>query len=144
MNGEQKKYYGQLKNKNRDIVRKKNRENNILLQECLTALGANKLILSADKQEEIISGFNKRVAALQNADKREIDSIQALLSEWPEKIYVIWDEVDLPVIQTDLVCIIGCEDDIKAVAFETWIVSDNMDKFIQFSSNDKIIEYVME
>ena len=50
MNDEQKKRYEQLKQKNKSIERKKNWSDNVLLQECLSALGSQNDILSIDEQ----------------------------------------------------------------------------------------------
>ena len=101
-------------------------------------------VLSMDKQRDILCGFNTKIVNLQNAGRREIGSIEEIIPEWNEKIYIIWDEASLPVVQTDLESIKGNEDDIKAVAFETWFVSESLTKFIHFRHDDKIIEFVME
>ncbi|MEW4411892.1 hypothetical protein [Clostridium sp. AN503] len=138
-----KKRYEQLKNQNRDIARERKWANNLLLQECFTVLGKNKIILSLDQQEKVLSDFNKKITDLCKTEGREINSVEEIISKWTEKIYIIWDESSLPVIQTDLTSVIGYEDDIAAVAFETWIVSENMSKFLQFSDNGKIVEIII-
>lgn len=50
----------------------------------------------------------------------------------------------MPIIQTDFECILEHIDDIIAVAFETWIVTKEMDQFIQFGARNKVIEITFE
>mgnify|MGYP001625675636 FL=1 len=46
--------YEKLKNKNRDYIIKKAWKRNILLQECLNALGSNKKVFSIEEEQEIL------------------------------------------------------------------------------------------
>ena len=141
MNDEQKKRYEQLKQKNKSIERKKNWSDNVLLQECLSALGSQNDILSIDEQEKIVDKVNRRFKEAVNAKKerKKIEVIDEIISEWiGENVFIIWDETGLPVIQTKLNNLKECIDDVTSVAFDTWIVSEDLNKIIEYNHNGKL------
>lgn len=134
--------YEKLKNKNRDYIIKKAWKRNILLQECLNALGSNKKVFSIEEQQEILRKFNIKLTKLLKGNrKKELQSIQKLASQWTdESVYIIWDEEKLPIIETNFKSVLDYKDDITSIAFETWIVTVKMDKFIQFDDRNRIIQ----
>lgn len=139
--------YQQLRRKNKDIRREYEWANNLLLQECFAALGTEKVILPYDKEEEIVSIVNEKITKLfgLNIVGKELESIEEINTEQiGEKVYVIWDKMGVPVIQTSLSNVKRNIDDVLAVAFDTWIVSENISRFIEFNHNGKIIERTME
>lgn len=142
MNEETKKRYQELKNRNREYVNEKNRESNVLLQECLIVLGNSTVILDAEQESRILKKFNAKLLDVINSDrKRYVLSIQEVLPRWINKqIYIIWDNAGLPIIRTDFECVIKYIDDILAVSFETWIVTEDMNQFIQFEDRNRIKE----
>ena len=134
--------YEKLKNKNRDYIIKKEWKRNILLQECLNALGSNKKVFSIEEQQEILKKFNIKLTKLLKGNrKKEFQSIQKLASQWINKsVYIIWDEEKLPIIETNFKSVLDYKDDITLVAFETWIFTVKMDKFVQFDDRNRIIQ----
>lgn len=151
MNEADRERYQQLRRekrrKNRDILRGGEWTRDILLQECFEALGTEKVILPYDKEEEIISIVNIKISKLfgLNVAGKELESIEEINIEWiGEKVYIIWDRMGVPVIQTSLNNIKKNIDDVLAVAFDTWIVSENINRFIEFNHNGKIIERTVE
>ena len=134
--------YEKLKNKNRDYIIKKAWKRNILLQECLNALGSNKKVFTIEEQQEILRKFNIKLTKLLKGNrKKELQSIQKLASQWTdESVYIIWDEEKLPIIETNFKSVLDYKDDITSIAFETWIVTVKMDKFIQFDDRNRIIQ----
>lgn len=80
-----------MKNKNRDYIIKKAWKRNILLQECLNALGSNKKVFSIEEQQEILRKFNIKLTKLLKGNrKKELQSIQKLASQWTnESVYII-------------------------------------------------------
>lgn len=134
--------YEKLKNKNRDYIIKKAWKRNILLQECLNALGSNKKVFSIEEEQEILKKFNIKLTKLLKGNrKKEFQSIQKLASQWTdESVYIIWDEEKLPIIETNFKSVLDYKDDITLVAFETWIFTVKMDKFVQFDDRNRIIQ----
>ena len=134
--------YEKLKNKNRDYIIKREWKRNILLQECLNALGSNKKVFSIEEQQEILKKFNIKLTKLLKGNrKKEFQSIQKLASQWTNKlVYIIWDEEKLPIIETNFKSVLDYKDDITLVAFETWIFTVKMDKFVQFDDRNRIIQ----
>lgn len=131
MDGNQRKRYEQLKNNNRLFVSKKMQEDNVLLQECIAALGAQAVTLPEDRKKAVLAAFNSVLKRAQDdgesgrgshgntAPKNDCD--------WAgQRVFIIWDGAGLPVIQSNLVDIMINIDDVKAVSFETWIASEDI------------------
>ena len=59
-------------------------------------------------------------------------------------VYIIWDEEKLPIIQINFESVLNHIDDIVAVAFDTCIVAENMNQFIQFDDRNRITEFNLE
>ena len=142
MNETVKKRYQELKIQNYNSLMERKWKSNALLQECLEALGNNKKILSIKQQQQILDKFNIELPRLFGNEKKIVQSIQELSSRWMNRlVYIIWDEEELPIIQTDFESVTNYIDDIVAVAFETWIVVNSMDQFIQFDARNRITEF---
>ena len=106
MDQEMKKRYQELKRKNSKYTREKRWKSNTLLQECLSALGSNKIILNIDEQKWVLDKFNSDLPGLMNCDGENMQSIQEMLPRWANRrVYIVWDEADLPVIETDFECV---------------------------------------
>lgn len=140
MNDGQKKRYKQLMQSNKSIERNKIWSDNILLQECLAALGIQKDILSINEQEKIVCEVNQRFKeTVKKKEGKKIETIEEIDSEWiGEKVFIIWDEASLPVIQTKINSVKEYIDDVTAVAFDTWIVSEDLNRVIEYNHNGKI------
>ena len=68
--------------------------------------------------------------------KKNVLTIQEMFSQWISKqVYIIWDKEGLPIIQTDFECVIKYIDEVLAVSFETWVVAEDMNQFIQCSES---------
>ncbi len=146
MNEEIKRRYQELKNRSREHIKEKNRESNILLQECLSVLGNSKMILAPEQEREILDKFNSKLPSIMNSNiKKNVLTIQEMFSQWISKqVYIIWDKEGLPIIQTDFECVIKYIDEVLAVSFETWVVAEDMNQFIQFDDANRIIEIFLK
>lgn len=91
-----------------------------------------------NKLNELISGkmnsFKKTF--LNNANDLIIDYQNVLF-------YVIWDEESLPVIQCDFYTIIQQIECVTAVSFDTWLVNDELNVYIEFNHDGNINLYTM-
>ena len=99
-------------------------------------------MFSIEEQQEILKKFNIKLTKLLKGNrKKEFQSIQKLASQWTNKsVYIIWDEEKLPIIETNFKSVLDYKDDITLVAFETWIFTVKMDKFVQFDDRNRIIQ----
>ena len=55
-----------------------------------------------------------------------------------EKYYIIWDNVELPCVSCELKSIKEHLDDVLAVSFDTWLLSEEGDEIIEFYHEGKI------
>jgi hypothetical protein len=58
--------------------------------------------------------------------------------ELEDEYLIIWDEMNLPVIESSLKKIISNLDDITAVGFNTWIVNKQMNRIIEIHHEGEI------
>lgn len=49
-----------------------------------------------------------------------------------KKFYILWDSVDVPCILSNYEDIIRNIDDVTAVSFNTWLLSENLTELIEF------------
>ena len=147
MNEETKKKYDELKKKNKITSIQKSWENNVLLQECVDSTGGK--FLNYDEgskileeiQEKIPFGLYGRVDFSKFKTKYniiEISSLSELIKDSVE-FYVMWDEVNLPCLKSELKDIIRCIDDVTAVSFDTWVVSLDYNIIIEFYHDGQIM-----
>lgn len=120
-----------------------------LLEECLEALKDNYTIVSDDEKIKILNKLeNKfpftrwgRIDWDKIIKKDEVDNIlevkEKLLNSNME-IYIIWDEVNLPIIKTDLFSVIDVIYDVTAVSFDTWLFSVDEKSIIEFYHEGEI------
>ena len=147
MNEVKKTRYEELKEKNKEKAKKLAWKNNVLLQECLEALGDYGYILNTKESKEILDLFYKSVPISQysRVDFEKIDSSknidnasELLIQSKNKEFYIIWDELNLPIVKSKLNKIINSIDDVVAVSFDTWLLSTNMNEIIEFYHEGEI------
>lgn len=146
MNEEIKKKYDELKKKNRITSIQKAWKNNVLLQECVESTGGK--LLNYDEgnrileeiQEKIPFRLDGRVDFSKFKFKNNINTIASIseLIKNSTEFYVMWDEVSLPFLKSELKDIIKFIDDVTAVSFDTWIVSSDYNTIIEFYHEGEI------
>lgn len=138
MTEEQKKRLAKLKVKNKDYVLAKQWEKNVMLQECLSSLNNQWTIADSDMSimcfKAIASFACRRIEPT-----KEIQTVNEITDIWiGQSIYIVWDEATLPVLKCDFQTVKKSIDDVLSVAFDTWILSEELDKMIHFSHNGRI------
>jgi len=119
MNELQRKKLTELKAANNEHVKTMQRENNLLLQECLEVLESYRIISDETELAEIMRLVNDK-----NAVER---SDFEVLTLQPERLYyVVWDNAQTPIIECSGKDILANWDDVAAVAFYTCIVDKEM------------------
>lgn len=115
MTKEQKEKLLELREANKKYAEKLEWENNILLQECLKALGEYRIINDETEIMQILSIANSADTPLMN------HSADPLLVR-SHTYYVVWDNVQVPIIECKGTDILRHWDDVMAVAFDTCFV----------------------
>ena len=109
-----------------------------LLDECLMALGNDKMVLSTEDGEKIIDDIqqvfpftqwgridwdNVNDKLLLNSDDDSVVDELAAHIDKNEEVYVFWDEESTPVILTAVSSVLRAFWDVTAVGFNTWLWS---------------------
>ena len=123
MDSEQKKKYEELKIRAQLKMQEQRLQKNVLLQECLSALNSYRII-EDEAEAERIAGM----ASSQDAEMHSHDDLIVLNME--EQYFIVWDEATLPIVLCSGKSIKECWDDVMAVAFDTYLVSESTGKVI--------------
>ena len=54
------------------------------------------------------------------------------LIEWKQKYYIIWGDIEKPIVKSELVNILNNLDYVLAVSFDTWILAEDESMVIEF------------
>lgn len=147
MDNDTKIRYQILKNKNKEMRLRLSWESNLLLQESLQALKEYN-ILPVSEMQGIIKNTEKnfsfnqygRIDWAKVKKSAEIDRDRFLEIIDREKMYyIIWDEIQLPIVESAGENIIFAIEDLLAVSFDTWLVSFDFKEIIEFYHEGKII-----
>ncbi|MEC0225633.1 CDI toxin immunity protein [Paenibacillus alba] len=129
---------------------KKEEHTNTLFDECIDALGNNTRIYSLNESIRIVAmlvvsfpftkgGRIEWESVERKITIRDIDEvIQFNEFENENELLIIWDEMNLPVVQSTLQKIRSNIDDVEAVGFNTWIVNMEMNKIIEIHHEGEI------
>ncbi|MBE1442707.1 hypothetical protein [Paenibacillus sp. OAS669] len=135
----------QLKRKIKNEV-----HSNGLFHECIDALGDNTRIYSLNESVRVVAmltmsfPFTKwgRIdweSVERKITIHDIDEIRRLTEfENENELLIIWDEMNLPVVESTLQKIIENMDDVEVVGFNTWIVNMEMNKIIEIHHEGQI------
>lgn len=118
-----------------------------LLEECIEALGKNICILG-DNEKQVVEGEFYKMIPLTTwgrvdwdrfKNKREIKSASDLIQLINnEKYYIIWGDIEMPIIKSELINILNTLDDVIAVSFDTWLLSEDKSLVIEFYHESNI------
>lgn len=112
-----------------------------LLEECIEALGNDICILNGDEKLDMEDKFYDTVPLTTwgriNWDKfkniKEVKELADLnLIEGNKKYYIIWGDIEKPIIKSELVNILNNLDDVLAVSFDTWLLAEDESMVIEF------------
>ena len=123
MDEEQKKKLELLKAQTKINERKQRLQKNVLLQECLKALSSYSIIENKKEIKQIES-----LASFQDTEMHSHDDRVTLDNE--EQYYIVWDEETLPIVLCLGKYINECWDDVMAVSFDTYFISQSAWKAI--------------
>ncbi len=123
MDKEKKEKLEELKRRAQINKQKHELENMELFQECLYALKAYSIV---NNEEEI-----KRIERALSAREAEMHSHNEQISlDEEEQYYIVWDDASLPIVLSSGKRINEFWEDVMAVAFDTYFVSETSEKVI--------------
>lgn len=107
-----------------------------LLQVCLQALRGSCTVVPMELHEAAVAAVN---IALQEDTWTPAEQIP------PEflarTVYIVWDDAQVPVFQADRGPVLQSLDDVTAVAHETYLVSETMDRIVRCDHWGKCLLY---
>ena len=123
MDEDRKKKLESLKIQAKTNERKQSLQKNELLQECLEVLSSYSIVEDENEIEHIDSLASSPDSEIHpHADKITLND--------KEQYYIVWDEATLPIVLCSGKKINECWDDVMAVAFDTYFVSESTWKVI--------------
>lgn len=106
------------------------------LEECLQALRGSCTVVPMELHEAAIAAVN--IALRENtwtsADRIPADFLVGT-------VYIVWDDAQLPVFKADCGLVLEILEDVTAVAHETYLVSQTLDRIICCDHGDKCLLY---
>lgn len=147
MNEDIKKRYQLLKEKNNAKVKELSWKNNILFTECIDVLHDCNII-SLEKTENLFNqmqnnfsmitygciNWNEVKGALKLNDISDI----CHTCDINDVYYILWEQNGVPSIRCQLSTILENIDDVLAVSFDTWLLSENTREVIEFYHEGRI------
>ena len=120
----------QKKARNKAVVESQYWKNNALLCDCLQSMRGSCTMTPMELHEAVIAAVNIALREDRWVTVEElIDIPETFLTG---TVYIVWDDEKLPVLQAPWDMVDGNLTDIRAVAFETFLVSETMDRIIHF------------
>ena len=129
--------------KNKIQLKQKYLLDNELFQDCLKNLRDAEIIEENVKMENLVDLMESRF----NIKYHHVDgsyeiSINELLLNSEQKYYIIWDDADIPILKCSGANILQCLEDVFAVSFDTYIVSENFKEIIHCDESDRLWRYI--
>lgn len=120
-----------------------------LLKEALAALGDEAIVLNVAESNVVFDQFEKLVPLYRGgsridwdkvAKKKFIASYTDIISDLhalmgrdcDERIFILWNNADFPVIQSTLSAVVKHFDDVVAVFFETWLYNPDKGYVVEY------------
>ena len=121
----------------------------LLFAECIDALGNKVIILSKNESDAIWAVFKSKIPIIKGGSRIDwnkinkkviisapdqiVINLEQLLSHPIEQtIYVLWNDLSLPIIKTDLDSVLKYFDDVTCVGFETWFFNPSEGYIVEF------------
>lgn len=107
-----------------------------LLEEYIATLKSYSIINDKKLEEKILSNlkltFYGKADFSKYADAHEISLNEIHMLPGEREYYVIWTDAEIPIIQCNIDDILENIDDVLAVSFDTWLMSVDMKRLIEF------------
>lgn len=138
MFGNWKEKLAQKKAKSKAIAESRHWKKNALLHDCLQAMRGSCTVAPMDMHEAAITAAN---IALQEDIWTELPELIDIPEGFSETVYIVWNEATLPVLRAPWVLVDENLNDVRAVAYETFLVAESMDRILWFDGHGRIMLY---
>jgi len=129
----------QKRAKNKFFEESQRWKNNPLLQDCLQAMRGSCTVVPPEMHEAVITATN---IALGEDIWTPLEELSDLPGDFfPEMVYIVWDEAHLPTLKAPWVLVKEYFWDIEAVSFDTFLVSETMDRILWYDAHGRIRLY---
>lgn len=136
MDEKQKMRLKELKESCRVSAREKRQAGNVLLKECLEALGNGYTLDNEPEAVKKLNDFLRNNKALgSELGRGDLSFMRG------HTYYIIWDEASLPVVICDGERIVENLDDILCVSFDTFFMQTDKNVVIEYNHDNRIIKY---
>ncbi|MDE6788570.1 MAG: hypothetical protein K2J47_04530 [Ruminococcus sp.] len=139
MNNKKRERMQELIDKNKIRLRKKYLLDNELLQDCLKKIKDAEIIDGSAETESILDLMESRFQIEYHHVK---NSYAISLNDIPlddnGQYYIIWDNADVPILKCSGTSILQCPDDLFAVNFDTYIVSEDFREIIHHDEDGRL------
>ena len=124
------------KAKNRAIAASQYWKTHALLQECLQLLRGSCTVVPMELHEAVVAAANiaLREDTWTPAEKIPEDFLA-------QTVYILWDDARLPVFQASREPVLQYLDDVTAVAPETYLISETLDRIVRCDHRGKCLLY---
>ena len=111
-----------------------------LLDECIFSLGNDAELVTDCRILKIINNtiFTTEFGRLDWKKYRFAHRIELNDIKY-NKYYIIWDDINMPILNCDWLSIFNNIDDVLAVSFDTWMISEDIKNIIEFYHEGTII-----
>ncbi len=118
------------KQRNKAIVESQYWKNHVLLQDCLQALRGRCTVAPIELHEAMVAVVN---IALREDTWRPLEKLIDIPAGFlSETVYIVWDNAKIPVLKVPRDLVMEHLPNVTAVAFETFLVSETMDRVVHF------------
>ena len=125
----------QLKEQNRLNLRRKKWEKNRLLQECIKKLQEVFILENEEQIQEVFVLIHKKFPNTTYSSLNDVCEINLLPAQ---SYYILWDNAELPIIESSGKYIDACFEEIFAVSFDTWIIDKNFTECFHIDDRNNI------
>lgn len=147
MDEEKRKKYQLLKEKNQLRVKELNLKKNTLLQECIHSMKGCQ-VLSLEESEALFHQMENNFPMTKQGciDWKGIKECSVIehisdiknITHNCNEYYILWDQKDIPCVSCRLATIMENINDVLAVSFDTWLLSNDKKEIIEFYHEGKI------
>ena len=129
----------ELIDKNKIRLRKKHLLDNELLRDCLNKITDAEIIDGSAETESILDLMESRFQIEYHHVKNSYAiSLNSIPLDDNGQYYIIWDNADVPILKCSGASVLQYPDDVFAVSFDTYIISENFTEIIHHDESNRL------
>ncbi len=107
-----------------------------LFEECIAVLKNYSIVEDNKLIDQILSNLNLtfygQIDFSKYTDSHEVSLNEIHMLPGEKEYYIIWTDAEIPIIKCNIDDILDNIDDVLAVSFDTWLISVDMKRIIEF------------